>query len=714
MGVQGLISYLNSSAVTTGTPPYTYQWFSEAPGASYYSSIGGANSSSYWFMTSTSTATGSWGFILQVKDSTGATVNSTAATVLVNSAGARSISLSTPAINGLRVDFNGAASPGNRVTYIQWIWGDGSADNGWFPHSHTYASSGDYFITVTAYFNDGTSASTSTAVNVYVGELTGGDRLTITAGNGGSVAYAASVGSGTIMPGGSKTLYLAHADDLSLAADPSSGYHFNSWTASAGISLTPNSTSSNIFIVVVSDASILANFGANIDWWPMFHHDLNHTGYSTSTPPKTNKTLWTYTTDGGVYSSPAVAGGYVYVGSDRVYCLNATTGASVWNYTTGGGVNSSPAVVGGYVYVGSSDSKVYCLNATMGTLKWSYTTGGAVQSSPAVVGGYVYVGSDDHNVYCLNAKTGAYVWNYTTGWVVSSSPAVAGGVVYVGSGEWDHHVYALNATTGVQVWNYTTGYGVDSSPAVAGGYVYVGSDDDKVYCLNAKTGASVWNYTTGSFVMTSPAVAGGYVYVGSDDDKVYCLNATMGTLKWSYKTGYGVWSSPAVADGYVYVGSNDFKVYCLNAATGASVWNYTTGSSVWSCPAVANGVVYVGSEDDNVYAFGALAPVATPYLLLTAEPIQATYSGGQTVAFTVDVLNQLCPALASTLTLTVTGPNGYYYYDFQAVNVTANSVGEYGFTWTAPYVTGTYVVEVSLVPVQLTAYDAVWLNVGTS
>ena len=80
---QGQISSLTSSAVTTGTSPYTYQWFSEAPGASSYSPIDGATSSKYWFMTTPSTATGSWSFMLQVKDSTGATVNSTAVTVTV-------------------------------------------------------------------------------------------------------------------------------------------------------------------------------------------------------------------------------------------------------------------------------------------------------------------------------------------------------------------------------------------------------------------------------------------------------------------------------------------------------------------------------------------------------------------------------------------------------------------------------------------------------
>ncbi len=177
-----------------------------------------------------------------------------------------SVGLSTPAINGLTVDFNGVASPGNQVTYVQWSWGDGSVDNGWFPHSHTYTSSGIYNIAVTAHYNDGTIASTSASVDVLPGELSGGDELVISAGSGGSVSYTASVGSGTVPPGGSTMLYLAFADDLSLTANPGLGYSFNSWTASpgvTGIDGAPVSTESmSLLIVVDNSATILANFAA--------------------------------------------------------------------------------------------------------------------------------------------------------------------------------------------------------------------------------------------------------------------------------------------------------------------------------------------------------------------------------------------------------------------------------------------------------------------
>jgi subtilisin family serine protease len=79
--------------------------------------------------------------------------------------------------------------------------------------------------------------------------------------------------------------------------------------------------------------------------------------------------------------------------------------------------------------------------------------------------------------------------------------------------------------------------------------------------------------------------------------------------------------------------------------------------------------------------------------------------------FGVTVFNRLSPELEASLTLTVTGPGGYYYYDFQPVAVAADMVEGYSFSWVVPDVSGTYMVEVGLVPAQLTAYDAAWLKV---
>jgi hypothetical protein len=98
------------------------------------------------------------------------------------------------------------------------------------------------------------------------------------------------------------------------------------------------------------------------------------------------------------------------------------------------------------------------------------------------------------------------------------------------------------------------------------------------------------------------------------------------------------------------------------------------------------------------------------YLLLNTDP-PATPLRGQEVTFEATVLNQQNPPLQTTLTLTITGPDGYSHYDFQPINVGANDGFDYSFNWAAPNVVGTYVVATGLAPATLTAYDAKRLGV---
>jgi outer membrane protein assembly factor BamB len=96
----------------------------------------------------------------------------------------------------------------------------------------------------------------------------------------------------------------------------------------------------------------------------------------------------------------------LYVGDDdgSLYALSARTGQGQWSYSSQGSVISSPAVANGVVYFGSDDGNVYALDASTGAKLWSYTTGNRVESSPTVVDGTVYVGSEDGNIYAFAVK----------------------------------------------------------------------------------------------------------------------------------------------------------------------------------------------------------------------------------------------------------------------------------------------------------------------
>jgi outer membrane protein assembly factor BamB len=75
------------------------------------------------------------------------------------------------------------------------------------------------------------------------------------------------------------------------------------------------------------------------------------------------KVTWSFKTGATVNSSPALANGVIYVGSDdgRLYAINAEDGSQLWNYRTAGKIDSSPTYVNGVVYVTSWDGKIYAI-----------------------------------------------------------------------------------------------------------------------------------------------------------------------------------------------------------------------------------------------------------------------------------------------------------------------------------------------------------------
>jgi outer membrane protein assembly factor BamB len=359
--------------------------------------------------------------------------------------------------------------------------------------------------------------------------------------------------------------------------------------------------------------------------WPMWRHDPAHS--STAPEGPSNLTLaWKFETNGAVISSPSVADGIVYVGSQdkNIYALGAWSGNLIWNFTTQGAIESSPAVANGKVYTGGDDGYVYCLDAYKGTLLWKtfvhgdlpYTYGSLVlKSSPAVVGNRVYIGSLDGYLYALDANNGNIAWKTKTEGPIGSSPAVADGAVYFTSEEPTvGALYKLDAATGAVIWKqqlpyeqqFTGGTEMLGTPSVAAGMVFTSSNLRTYYGINAGTGDIVWTFTNPDameFIVSSPIYVDGKLFI-IDKFNIASLDAANGNTIWSFFTGDELYVSPAYADGKIYIVTSQRHIYILDAANnGAKLASFTTPSSSWSSPTVSNGRLYVGNHDWNVYCF---------------------------------------------------------------------------------------------------------------
>jgi outer membrane protein assembly factor BamB len=388
-----------------------------------------------------------------------------------------------------------------------------------------------------------------------------------------------------------------------------------------------------LFNVIASSISLptIKAESQNTDW-SMYRHDLQRKGTSTS-PDSNGNLLWRFNTGDKIRSSPAIANGIAYQGSNDgyIYALNAATGLVIWKYSvTTSSVESSPAVVNNVVYVGclwdGHNGYVVALNAGTGELIWRFATTSGVESSPAVENGVVYIGSFDGYIYALNATNGALIWSYLAGSSTYSSPAIVNGLLFQGAS--DGNIYALNASNGELIWKYQTGSPVYASPAVVDNVVYANSDNGAVYALIGSDGSEIWrgNIGVGDHADASPAVADGIVYFVARSG-LYSFNASTGSQIWYFTSPYSprqftgyVYSCPAIAGNIVYYGSCDGYVFALNTNNGSMVWSYQTGLFVFASPALANGVLYVGSYDGYLYALGnASAPATTPTLNSTSS-----------------------------------------------------------------------------------------------
>ena len=106
--------------------------------------------------------------------------------------------------------------------------------------------------------------------------------------------------------------------------------------------------------------------------------------------------------------------------------------------------------VGRRLYFGSNaDNKLYCLDADSGAVVWTFFTNAPIRLAPAVVAGRVYAASDDGYLYALDAHSGRLLWKYTAdenarlipgnGRLISSLPircglVVDGDTLYLGAG----------------------------------------------------------------------------------------------------------------------------------------------------------------------------------------------------------------------------------------------------------------------------------------
>jgi outer membrane protein assembly factor BamB len=373
--------------------------------------------------------------------------------------------------------------------------------------------------------------------------------------------------------------------------------------------------------------------------WPMYSHDVRHTGlspYNTTDNPLTEKWRFPLSLDNFYSGFILDCNGTIYGASYYIYGIYPN-GTEKWRYYIGES-ESTPAIdVNGVLYIGTiwgGTNYLHAIYSRNGTQKWQYSVGNDIDSSPVIgADGTIYFGDWSGYVHAVSPD-GTRKWRYHTGDVITSSPAIGNdGTIYIGSH--DDYVYAFYPN-GTVKWRFQTGAWVHSSPTIGpDGTIYIGSDDSYLYALNSESGSMIWRCHLAGGTWCSPTVNNnGMLYLGTYDMKFHAINPN-GTIKWTYDAPGRIWfgsSATVSSDGTIYFGTTT-----QDGGSGALIALNPDGTERFrdnygyyaTSPAIGDdGTVYAASfnyagKNGHLHAFGrgALrADAGGPYSAHAGEP----------------------------------------------------------------------------------------------
>jgi hypothetical protein len=382
---QSQTSILSSTTVTTGTSPYTYQWLEKASGATTFSAISGATSSTYSFATSATTTTGTYSFELQVTDSasTPAIVTSAAVSVTVN--GVLTVAALPSALImdvGQSKTFSAAANGGSGGYTYKWYINNAQV-SGQTNSNYTFTAKTASTTPVYAVVTDSVGASVnSNTATITVNasptvKITPVGPLTLDAGQIQTFTAKAT--------GGSSTIHYQWIEDVTPVGNDSASYSYLAAGSShvfycnvTDSASTPFTVASNSVSVKVNSAFGVPTVSASADSVDQSQTaTLSSTAVTTGTAPYTYQWLQQTPTDSTFLPiSGATSTSYSFVTS-------ASTKTGSWSFELEVNDSISRMVISDPVSITVSSS----LNVSIAPVGPLTMAGGQVQIFTATASG---------------------------------------------------------------------------------------------------------------------------------------------------------------------------------------------------------------------------------------------------------------------------------------------------------------------------------------
>lgn len=380
--------------------------------------------------------------------------------------------------------------------------------------------------------------------------------------------------------------------------------------------------------------------------WTQFRANPQHNAVL----PGALEVQWRVETGAPFSSSPALAGGMLYIGNNAgsLYALSAATGRLRWRYTARASLMSNPLVYRGLVIagegnqisykdprdpsrllVGTAANAILALDAATGRLRWRTRVRGSAMPTGAILGGVLYEHNGAGMLVAIDPLHGRVLYRRDLRSVSSMSAALPVAGVIVSTGSDRNAALGIDPQSGRIRWSVplpgdASGSG-DCPPAAYGTLVFctyltpVPGDRNTelqqpayqhVYAVDARSGALRWQVQTERGPLPRyneaaiPLVDGNTLFVGSAVGPwMHALDARTGRLRWRTPLHGVVKGGIAALDGVLYFGDYAGYLYAMDERTGRVIGtlHFDTPFNVGS-PLIAGRTLIIGSYSGSVIA----------------------------------------------------------------------------------------------------------------
>ncbi len=217
---------------------------------------------------------------------------------------------------------------------------------------------------------------------------------------------------------------------------------------------------------------------------------------------------------GGSCGAPVVAGGRVFIASDRgfVRAVALADGKTLWESPLKVSVRSALLAADSLILVATISDSLLALSASSGSVRWGAAPGGALYGPPVVRGGRLWCLSYAGRLSELDLASGRTVRVCTLGGNFRAGLAGPDPLAALSTGG---TVYAVDPDSLVPRWVKGFDCAADLPPTVSDERIWIGLRDGSLRALRASDGHELVSLRLTAPVTTPVATVGEYVVVGA-------------------------------------------------------------------------------------------------------------------------------------------------------------------------------------------------------